>query len=224
MKPTPPEAIIFDLDDTLIDWWGSIDRCLTSFASPEFTASLQNYCIEACWHRHEEHGYVVQRDTWKLHEFRHDHWPLALRHIDESARIALMQKFSELLWVGFFDDVESTLDALVSTQRVALLSNNPHLDKEVRRLELSRWFTHTMSAAHTTPKPHVGAFHDACKMLDVDPSRTWYVGDSIRADAHGALAAGLTPIWVDRWNDQWINRPREVVRISQLSDLLTLID
>jgi FMN phosphatase YigB (HAD superfamily) len=60
-------------------------------------------------------------------------------------------------------------------------------------------------------------------MASVAPENTWYVGDSIRADARGALAAGLTPIWVDRWNDNWHDRPNEVVRVPNVSAITELL-
>ena len=222
-KPRTPEVIIFDLDDTLIDWWGSIDTCLRSFAPDHVTSALQTYCEAECWQRHEDDGYVIQRDTWQMHELREHHWPRALQHINEQERVAHMRTFTEKLWVGFFHDVEETLTRLGQTHRISVLSNNPHLEREMQRLELNRWFTHFMSAAYTTPKPHPGAFLDACAQMNVEPACAWYVGDSIKADAHGALAAGLTPVWVDRWNDPWHNRREGVLRVEALGELVELL-
>jgi hypothetical protein len=46
----------------------------------------------------------------------------------------------------------------------------------------------------------------------------------VKADALGALGAGLIPVWVDRWNDPWPDKPDAVHRISTLGDLPALID
>ena len=35
----------------------------------------------------------------------------------------------------------------------------------------------------------------------------------------GSLAAGLCPVWLDRWNDPW-TPPAGVVRITTLTDLI----
>jgi len=175
------------------------------------------------WHRNEHHGYVEQRDTWKLHEFRHEEWERALPELHPDERNAHMATFSQRLSVDFFPDIVPTLNVLKHKHRVAVLSNNPHLEREKNRLGLDEWFELCMSAAHTTPKPHPNAFLDACTHLGVAPENTWYVGDSIRADARGALSAGLTPIWVDRWNDNWHDRPNEVVRVPTVSAITELL-
>jgi putative hydrolase of the HAD superfamily len=218
-----PDTLFFDLDDTLIDWWGSIATCLSGFADPGILEALQAYARETCWHRHDEHGYVVQRDTWKLHEFRHEHWPAALHWLEEHVRADHMRRFEETLWVGFFPDVEPALDALRERYRLVVLSNNPHLEREARRLNLDRWFETCISAAFTHPKPDPRAFLGACETIGADPSTTWYVGDSIRADVHGAIEAGLTSVWVDRWNDPFHDRPDHVVRVGSLTDLVGVL-
>ena len=223
MNNTPPDAILFDLDDTLIDWWGSIQECLGTFAPPEVTTALQNHCTTHLWHRNDQHGYVEQRDTWKLHEFRHEEWERALPDLHPDERHAHVSTFSQRLSVDFFPDIIPTLNVLKQKHRIAVLSNNPHLEREKNRLGLDEWFELCMSAAFTTPKPHPNAFLDACTQLGVAPEKTWYVGDSIRADARGALAAGLTPIWVDRWNDNWHDLPNEVVRVPNVSAITELL-
>jgi putative hydrolase of the HAD superfamily len=218
-----PEVLLFDLDDTLIDWWGSISRCLEQFAAPGVLEALQDHARESCWHRHHQYDYVVQRDTWKLHEFRHEHWPVALHWLDDELRADHMHKFEETLWVDFFPEVVASLETLRKNHRLVVLSNNPYVEREARRLNLHTWFESCMSAAFTTPKPHPNAFLDACSQIGVHPSRAWYVGDSIRADVHGASSAGLTPVWVDRWNDEFHDRPAHVVRVGSLDELVEVL-
>jgi hypothetical protein len=41
-------------------------------------------------------------------------------------------------------------------------------------------------------------------------------------DVEGPLAAGLRPVWLDRWNDRW-EPPAGVVRASSLTDLTALV-
>ena len=53
--------------------------------------------------------------------------------------------------------------------------------------------------------------------------RCVYVGDSIRADALGAHAAGMTAVWLDRWGDGWTDRPDEIHRITSLGELSALL-
>jgi len=53
------------------------------------------------------------------------------------------------------------------------------------------------SAVVGVEKPDPGIFDLALKVLDVDPGRCVYLGDSVHFDVAGALAAGLRPIHVD---------------------------
>jgi putative hydrolase of the HAD superfamily len=47
-------------------------------------------------------------------------------------------------------------------------------------------------------KPDPRVFELACERLGTDPARTAYIGDELDVDAHGARAAGLVGIWLDR--------------------------
>ena len=227
---TPPvdpgeiDAIVFDLDDTLIDWWGSWQRCAASFAPPEVIAALADHVRSACWQRHPDHEDLVwHRNTWQIHEHRHDLWPEALPWLDRAQVADLVDRFAQDLDVGFFPEVIEVLEHLRTRTRLAVLSNNLHLPHEAERLELSQWFEACL-VAHPEAKPRPEAFLQACERLGVTPSRTVYVGDSIRADALGALGAGLIPIWVDRFDDRWEERPRAVGRIAALDELGSWFD
>ena len=69
-------------------------------------------------------------------------------------------------------------------------------------------------------KPDAAAFHAACEALELRPQEVAYVGDQPDIDAGGAVAAGLTGIWLDR--DRLGGRP-ELVRITGLDQLPGLL-
>jgi putative hydrolase of the HAD superfamily len=224
----PIEGVLFDLDDTLIDWWGSLTTCLEETADHEVSEALLAHCREAYWETHPEHGHVWHRNTWALHHRRHTDWPLALPHLDGADLELLLGRFDDALWVGFYPDTVPTMDLLLTRHtgsiRFGILSNNGLLPAEVERLRLHDWFEVAVSAEPAARKPHPDAFRLGCDALGTDPRRTVYVGDSVKADALGALGAGLVPVWVDRWNDSWPGRPDEVHRITTLEDLPALVD
>lgn len=67
-------------------------------------------------------------------------------------------------------------------------------------------------------KPHPGIFeHAAIHFPGFDRERIAYVGDSVRMDVGGAVAAGLHPILIDPYDD---HADAEFERIRSLSDLL----
>ena len=49
-------------------------------------------------------------------------------------------------------------------------------------------------------KPHPAIFHAALSRADVRPAEAVHVGDQIESDIDGALAAGIAPILMDRFN------------------------
>lgn len=217
------DAVVFDLDDTLIDWWGSVRTCLERFADDEVIDALLAHCRAECWQvRPGTADHVWHRNTWMLHERRDELWPVALDWLDPAELELLLKRFDEELWVGFFPDAVPTLDALAHSHRLAVLSNNHHLPSEVERLRLHDWIELAVTAT-TQPKPHPWAFDRVCRLLGTEARQTVYVGDSIKSDALGALGAGLVPVWLDRWGDPWPDRPAEVLRITSLAELPALL-
>lgn len=70
-------------------------------------------------------------------------------------------------------------------------------------------------------KPDPRIFHYALDAVGVSADRAWHVGDSVAMDVHGALAAGVTPIHVDPFDDCPGGPPHEHVRsLLQLASLL----
>ena len=221
--PGRPEAVLFDLDDTLIDWWGSMSRCLGQLADDDVLDALLAYCREAFWERDPTGTFVWHRNTWALRTRIDEHWPLALPLLDAGDLRLLKKRFVEELWVGYFPDTLPTLDSLLDRVRLGVLSNNHLLPGEVERLRLDDWFE---VAVHATPeehKPHRGAFELGAGAMKVPLERCVYVGDSIRADALGAHAAGMTAVWLDRWGDDWADRPAAIHRITSLAELPALL-
>jgi putative hydrolase of the HAD superfamily len=225
VQVTKIDGVLFDLDDTLIDWWGSVTACLERFADLDVIDMLLQHTRDEWWERRPGTAHVWHRNTWALHQYRHEVWPAALPHLDRSALAALLDEFDRALWVDFFDDAIPTLDLLVasSTLRLGVLSNNHLLPEETVRLRLDHWFDVLVAAEQHQVKPHPDAFLRGCRALGTAPERTVYVGDSVRADALGALGAGLVPVWIDRWDDPWPDRPGEVHRIGALAELPALL-
>jgi HAD superfamily hydrolase (TIGR01549 family) len=217
------DAVVFDLDDTLIDWWGSISRCLAELTTPDVADALLDRCRQDHWHLDPTESFIWHRNTWAMHEYRHEFWPLALPAMDADERDRLIADFAERLHVEMFDDTAAALDKLGATHRLAILSNNHLLNDEVIRLRLDRWFDIALFASAPTHKPHPNAFGPVIAALGVAPERCLYVGDSVKADVHGALNAGMIPVWVDRWNDPWTERPPTVQRITTLGELPQLV-
>lgn len=85
--------------------------------------------------------------------------------------------------------------------RLGIITNGD-LDFQTAKLdgvELSARVEHVIasgSLGYAKPDPRI--FRYACTEFGVDPSDAAYVGDRLRTDAIGAIAAGLAGVWIDR--------------------------
>jgi beta-phosphoglucomutase-like phosphatase (HAD superfamily) len=70
--------------------------------------------------------------------------------------------------------------------------------------------------AHGTEKPDPLMFLTACEVLDVDPRRTFMVGDNLRKDG-GSVDAGLTALVLPTWPGYGERGLRSVLGLVGLS-------
>ncbi len=99
-------------------------------------------------------------------------------------------------------DRHPLLESLQQRFRLGLLSNfdhGPTAHAVLERLELDRWFdVRVVSDDVGYCKPSAEIFALSCERMGVAPHEALFVGDSLCADVEGAAAAGLTPIWVGK--------------------------
>ena len=150
------DAVVFDLDDTLVDWRTSVHRTAAEIAGEDLADRLLAWAEEHTWVRRD--GIVVARNTWQMAEFAEQTWPAALPELDADELALVLKRFRAELWVSFFPEVVPTLDQLVDRHRLALLSNNPYLHAEVHRLRLHDWFEVAIDLPRDQTKPDPLAF------------------------------------------------------------------
>ncbi len=86
------------------------------------------------------------------------------------------------------------------------------------------WAAVSSSESARVYKPMTAAFDHIASLLDVSPSRTWYVGDHLFDDVLGSIQAGMTSIWVNRDGKEFDGESRPDAVIGDLGGLLTLLD
>ncbi|WP_017319117.1 HAD-IA family hydrolase [Mastigocladopsis repens] len=98
------------------------------------------------------------------------------------------------------------LPALVSWRRLGIelgiLSNfDSRIYSVLQSLELREFFgSITISTQVGAAKPDSKIFTTALEKHNCLPEAAWHIGDSITEDYHGARAAGLRGIWINRQN------------------------
>jgi putative hydrolase of the HAD superfamily len=103
--------------------------------------------------------------------------------------------------VELFPDVLPALDALGSRFTLATLSNG---NADLQRIGIATRFVVRLNARDIgAGKPDPRAFGAVVDALQLRAEQVAYVGDDPHLDVHGARAAGLRTIWVNRTGREW---------------------
>jgi putative hydrolase of the HAD superfamily len=214
-------AVLFDLDDTLVDQRTAADAAVTAWAAEhgvtdEGAARRWEALSEihyARWQRREI-SFTEQRRS-RVREF------LGLRCADDEADAVFAAYLTryEAGWAAFDDAVPALRRTRAAGLVIGILTNG---DRDQSRSKLRRCgltsHIDLLVASSTLPagKPDRRAFLAAVHRVGVRPAETLMVGNSLEKDVRGALAAGLAAVLVDRHDDH----PRAACRrIRTLDDL-----
>ena len=236
-----PEAIFFDVGDTLIrahpSWAGVYREGLAEFGIEASEKDLERALLEetkagAWWNIEDPFEPTEENSYERIKAF--DLAVLArigMVDIDDSAVRSIEGAFARRSAWYVFPDVMPALDVLRDAGfRMGVISNfvwgGPEL---IHDLELARHFDSlTVSARVGFQKPHEGIFRHALDALGVAPEDALHIGDSYRADVVGARRVGMRAVLIDRdandparVRDKHEDPDLEVVRdLTELLDLL----
>lgn len=225
----PIRAVLWDVDDTIFDYAGADHTGMRlhletvglpeAYASPDKALAAWKAITAVHWARVAagEADFLGQRRD-RVRDFLGR--PMTDAEADDWFAGHLIHY--EAAW-ALFPDVLPTLDRLVPAYRHAILSNssshNQH--RKLTALGVRDRFEALVCAVELgISKPEAGAFLAACEALALEPHEVAYVGDEPDIDASGAVAAGLTGIWLDRRG--WGGRS-DLIRITGLDQLPGLL-
>jgi putative hydrolase of the HAD superfamily len=204
--PDPLECVLFDAVDTLLAPAPSFQGRFVAVAAEHgvpleeaaVDAAIAAAAREAAWPE-DWTDPATQRAFW-LGFYREVLGSLG--HSQEELAEALFQAFSDPAGYRLFDDVRPALDELAGRgMTLGLVSNfEPWLD-EVLALQgiADRFAAVAISGTLGVAKPDPRIFKAALDEAGADPAATVHVGDQPVNDVAGALAAGITPVLIDRF-------------------------
>ena len=217
-------AVIFDLDDTLVDQtsaaraasieWG---RTQGLVGSDEELAARWSTIATPHYRRYQlrEVTFAEQRRA-RVREF--------LPHLDLVAHKAADEVFRgyldlyEVGWTCFPDAVPALRRVREAGFLAAVLTNGEHAHQRLKLElvglvdEVDAMFT---SDQFPQGKPDPAPFLGACSALGVEPEEALMVGDSVIHDLQGGLGAGLDAVLLDRHD----SHPDLAPRIRSLAEL-----
>ncbi|WP_375416023.1 HAD family hydrolase [uncultured Hymenobacter sp.] len=210
--PTAPTTILFDLDDTLFDHWATARAALAAALAER--PELETGDFETLYRRHsalleELHPQVLAGrytpDAARQLRFRRLLAPHgAAGWSDEAvAGFALAQYGHYQRLRRPVAGAPALLAALNSSGcRVGIVTNNRTAVQQdtLAALDLDRWVEELVtSEAAGVAKPDPRIYHVALERLGCRPEQAVMVGDSWENDVVGALAAGIRPVWLNRF-------------------------
>ncbi|MFF5082748.1 HAD family hydrolase [Actinoplanes sp. NPDC000266] len=215
------EAVLFDLDDTLVDQETAFRAAAVEWASG-FGDDRAD--VPARWALVSERHYErYQRREIAFEEQRRervrDFLGVALSDAEADGLFAGYLERYEAGWALFDDAVPALRRARAAGLTVAVFTNGEDAQqrRKLERLGLVPEVDLLVSSS-TLPagKPDPRAFRHAVERVGVDASRALMVGDSLHKDVLGARAAGLAAVLLDRAD---VHAGVDGPRIMSLDDL-----
>lgn len=217
-------AVLFDLDDTLVDYASAARVAVTAWAEEHGVLAVDTV---ARWDAITEFHYArYQRRELTFQQQRRARVREFLRieagdaEVDELFTGYVVRH--EAAWAAFDDALPALRHVRAAGLTSAVLTNG---DDAHQRLKLARVGlaaeVDAVIASSTLPagKPDPRAFHAAARRLGHAPEELLMVGNSLDHDVRGALAAGFDAVLLDR-HDAHVGEP--VRRIRSLCELETL--
>ncbi|WP_447976990.1 HAD-IA family hydrolase [Candidatus Nitrospira bockiana] len=208
-------AVFFDAAGTLFHVKGSVADIYLTYAerygvkrSPEMSAAVAA-AFRRAFHDAPPPAFAVT-DPSEIKRCERLWWFDIVHHV--FYRVGMFEGFDD-----YFDEVYQAFDgpalwtvypetfAVLKTLKDAgyelgIISNfDSRLFNVLRGLGLAEFFeTVTISSLAHAAKPSPAIFRCALEKHALDPADAVHVGDSVRDDVHGALAAGIRAVLLDR--------------------------
>ncbi|WP_186785662.1 HAD family hydrolase [Streptomyces misionensis] len=178
---------VFDLDDTLVDSTGAVDRWFI-----ELTEQRNLGAAGLDFLRAEQQRPVTPRESFQaiIDRFGFSETPDELRSIFLE-RVPLLSRT--------FDGVLDNLRELRARGwRTALLTNGTALDQQPKMRDGLAELFDVVCFADDEPmrKPHPEIFRLVADRADAGLDGAWMIGDSLEYDIAGAAAVGMSTIWI----------------------------
>lgn len=210
------KAIIFDLDNTLIDRQRAFKEMLIrKFTSLFNDEKLVNDMVKDVieW---DKNGTVERIVVFKKWAEKYNVTSITPEQLDkewsnESGTVAFL-----------YEDVKDTLIKLKEKYKLAILTNGNAFSqrRKLNTINIYDLLDYSLvSSEYIVKKPDKQIFEYTAKQLGLETHECIYVGDNYNIDILGSRNAGMTPIYVSR-NDEIHEDVKSIKEIKELLDIL----
>jgi putative hydrolase of the HAD superfamily len=230
-----PQVIFFDAAGTLIEVRFGVGEIYSRVAREHgFNAdpSTLEQDFARAFRLRPPLAFPARTPEARLREMEKDWWRSLVRDVFAGlGTFPRFEQFFDELFERFrgrefwrvYDDVEPALAELKPRGlKLGIISNfDSRLCDVLRACRLDHFFDSVhISTRVGAAKPDPAIFQAALNHYGIEPSQAWLVGDSLREDVEGALAAGLHAFLIDRRGEQ--HSAAGYVSLSSLPQLLEM--
>jgi len=228
----------------VLDFFGTLARATTSVRIDEVLArhghAIPEHLAEMWWSGDIDGTEHVEQSRSRDHylAWQQERLVAMLREADvhpsqHDAILADLQAGRAVRVLEAYDEVPGVLAELRDRGLTLAICSNWDWDLEpaVAETGLDGWFDTVVSSAWAgARKPHPRIYRYLLEQSGLDPAEILFVGDTWGPDVEGPLAAGMTPVYLERdghWPDA--TRPDDashtaVARARDLRGLLPLLE
>jgi len=233
-----PDAILLDLDDTIVAFDAVADDCWLSLCK-RYAAEISSVDADRLFLA------IYRAREWFWSDLKRHQ--TGRRDLQSAQRQVVKRAFDELdldredvalrLADNYSDERERlvqpfprALETLVELRRrgveLALLTNGEARIQrsKIERFDLARHFKYVLiEGEFGIGKPDHGVFAHALRALGREPQEAWMIGDSLTFDIAPAVELGIEAIWVDNTGkglpESALCKPNRIVR--NIADVLS---
>lgn len=228
----------------VLDFFGTVARATTSVGIDEVFArhghTIPEHLHEMWWSGDIDGTEHVEQSRSRDHylAWQHDRLVAMLHESDvhpaeHDAILADLDAGRALRVLEAYDEVPAVLRELRARGITLAICSNWDWDLEpaVAETGLDGWFDTLVSSAWAgARKPHPRIYRYLLEQTGLDPTEILFVGDTWGPDVVGPLAAGMSPVYLER-DGHWPDATRpddasgvEVTVLRDLRGLLPLLD
>ncbi|MFP4381703.1 MAG: HAD family hydrolase [Candidatus Sumerlaeia bacterium] len=215
------KAVIFDLDETLLDRKETMQRFLRD-QHARFNGQLRHATADSYAEKvlfHQKNGYAKKWEAYRN--------ALAELGIEDANPQTLFQDYLDNYGAQpvLFAETVPVLEKLAGKYKLGIITNGriAGQNRKVDHSGIRPYFATVLtSEAAGVEKPDARIFHKCLEALNVSPEESVCVGDHPEYDVEGAIGAGLRGIWMRC--DHFDPPAKHHGMISNLNELPPMLD
>lgn len=204
-----------------------------TYETRPFTQLIGINPFEGLWGTFDDPSEDFQKMKAIIPAYQKEAWTRGLRKLgieDETLSIELAAFFPQMRKDSpyVYEETYEVLDQLKEKYTLLLMTNgSPSLQNTKLEItpEIAPYFDHILiSGAFGKGKPDPSIFEHALELVGLPPEETLMVGDNLMTDILGSSKVGMPSVWINRENKQPIDEVKPTYTITNLRELLQILD